>query len=250
MSFTLHYFNTPIWINLLDASIFKFSDFCPVWIQNISLSAWKLNDPHTRLLYLLDSSIWENAFLLPVGEYTLYCAIRKTYFLSPIRKMFFNLIIWEFKDLEAIRESSLCSFSFIEVVDNLLIRECLFDIVIVEVDYWITIRPYLSFNSIGKYNFFLAIIIEPLNFSIMTFNLIDKLWGVLAVIFWRKLEIEFILIRVFFLSLYRFLLWWLFNLILTLYSLMQVLMIFFSFFYLVKIVHLWFFNCFINLLLS
>ena len=52
------------------------------------------------------------------------------------------------------------------------IRECLFDISVCKVHYRVPIRPLFPSHSILKYDLFLALSVQSVNFSILLFNLL------------------------------------------------------------------------------
>ena len=76
-----------------------------------------------------------------------------------IWEMLFSLVVREFEDLQAIGECCLSRFCFGKVVHNFLIGICLFDVVVVEVNYGVPIWEHFSFNSIVEDNFLLTIFI-------------------------------------------------------------------------------------------
>lgn len=86
--------------------------------------------------------------------------------------MLFNLLIGKFKDLEPIRKSCLSRFSLSEVIDDLGVWICLFDIIVVEVYDCIPIGMSLPSNTIWEYDLFLAIDKSSLNFSVIAHNLL------------------------------------------------------------------------------
>ena len=69
---------------------------------------------------------------------------------SSIWEVLFYLVIGKFEDLKSIREGTLSSLGFCEVVHNLLVRVCLLNIVIVEIDNGVSIREDLPLDSIIK----------------------------------------------------------------------------------------------------
>lgn len=89
--------------------------------------------------------------------------------------MLFNLLVRKLKHLQAIIESSLRCLSFSEEINNFLIWECLLDVLIGEVDYHITVWVSLSANTICKDNFFLAGLVDTLDFTIMAYYLVNDL---------------------------------------------------------------------------
>ena len=93
-------------------------------------------------------------------------------FFCSIWEMFFNLLIWKFKDLKTIRIGCLSSFSFSKIINNFLIRISLFDIIVIEVNNCVSIRECFSFHSIAEDNLFLSILISSLNLTIIANYLI------------------------------------------------------------------------------
>ena len=85
-----------------------------------------------------------------------------------VREVLFDLAVAEFEHLQFIRESCLSCLSLCEEVYDLTIRKSLFDILIVEVDNSVAVWMRFSFDTIIEDDFFLAILINALNFTIMT----------------------------------------------------------------------------------
>ena len=90
--------------------------------------------------------------------------------------MFFYLVVWEFKYLKLIRESRLGCLSFSKIVNNLLVRECLFDVCVVKIDDCVSILPWLSLDTVVENHFLLSTYINALYLSIVTYDLINDLW--------------------------------------------------------------------------
>ena len=124
-------------------------------------------------LDLLYSSIWEYALLLTIREETLNSSIWEWNLLCSILEVFLNLIIRKLEDLKSIWECRLGSFSFSKVIDNLLVWECLLDIVIGKVYNRIAWWPNFSSHTIAENHFLLSIIKESLLLSIMGGNFIN-----------------------------------------------------------------------------
>jgi len=106
--------------------------------------------------------------------------------------MFFNLIVSKFENLQPIWVSSLSSLSFCEKVDYTLIRVCLLYVIIIEIDYRVTIRENLSLDTIVEDDFFLAILICALDLAIIAYHLL-KNFGVgrsLIMIAWEELHVK------------------------------------------------------------
>ena len=104
--------------------------------------------------------------------------------------MFFDLIIGKFEHLKAILKSSLSCLCLRKVVSHFLIRECLFDVLVVEVDDSVAVWEALSLDAVVEDDFFLAIGVHSLNFSIMADGLLYDL-GIgrcFGMVFFRVLE--------------------------------------------------------------
>lgn len=89
--------------------------------------------------------------------------------------MFFDLVVCELEDLKAVLERRLCCFGLGEVVGHLLVGECLFDVLVIEVDNSVAIREAFSFDAVVEDHFLLAISVHPLDFTIVTDDLFDDL---------------------------------------------------------------------------
>lgn len=86
--------------------------------------------------------------------------------------MFLNLTILEFKNLKSIWKCGLCSLCFCKIIHNFLVWVSLLDIIIVEINYGVSIRECFSSYTIWKYYFFLTINEYSLYFPIIAHNLI------------------------------------------------------------------------------
>lgn len=106
--------------------------------------------------------------------------------------MLFNLIVSKLEHLQAIWEGRLSCFSFSKIVNYSLISIGLLDVAIVEIDNSVTIRENFTLYSIIENNFFLAILINSLNFSIMSDDLLNNfhVYGALVMILLRELHIK------------------------------------------------------------
>lgn len=67
--------------------------------------------------------------------------------------MLLNLAVGEFEDLEAICIGRLSGFGLSKIIHNLLVRICLLDVVIVEIDDCIPIWECFSSDAIRKDDF-------------------------------------------------------------------------------------------------
>lgn len=87
--------------------------------------------------------------------------------------MFFNLIVSKLKHLKTIWECRLCGLCFSEIIHNFLIWIGLFDIIVIEIYNSVTIWEYFSLYAIVKDHFFFTIFVNPLNLSIITYDLFN-----------------------------------------------------------------------------
>lgn len=112
--------------------------------------------------------------------------------------MLLNLTIWKFKNLQSIRERCLSSLSFSKIINNLLIRIRLLNIIIIEINNSISIRECFPSNSIWKDHFLFAISKRPLYFTIISNNLILNviIFSRLVMILRWKLHLVIFLLRV------------------------------------------------------
>jgi len=84
----------------------------------------------------------------------------------------FNLTVLKFEHLESVAVGWLGSLGLSKIVNNLLIRIGLLNIIIVEVHNSIPIRVCLSPDPIGEYNLLLAIQECPLDLAIIAHDLL------------------------------------------------------------------------------
>ena len=87
--------------------------------------------------------------------------------LGLIREMLFNLAVAKFKDLKLVREGSLRRLCLSKEVDDLSVLESLLNILVVEVNYGVTIWEGLTFDTVVENYFFLPILIDALNLTIV-----------------------------------------------------------------------------------
>jgi len=86
--------------------------------------------------------------------------------------MLLYLLVREFEYLQAVCVGGLRCLGLSKVVNDLLIRECLLDVAVVEVDDCVTIGEGLSAHSIAEDDFLLSVQIRPLYLAIIANNLI------------------------------------------------------------------------------
>ena len=94
--------------------------------------------------------------------------------LGLIREMLFNLAVAKFKDLKLVREGSLRCLCLGEEVDNFSVLECLLDVLVVEVNYCVSIWEGLTLDTVVENYFFLAILIDALDLTIVANILLDN----------------------------------------------------------------------------
>ena len=130
--------------------------------------------PHSALLDLLDGSIREDALFFTIGIQTLHSAIRKADFFRPVRVVLLDLLVLEFEDLHAVREGGLSSLGLCEEVAGLASFEALLDVVVLEENDLVAIRPDLPLHSVWENYFFLTVIIDSLDFPLLAHILFDQ----------------------------------------------------------------------------
>ena len=74
----LEYFSTAVWVRFADLAVGELAHANAIWVEDIFLAVCKLDGFDTRLLYLLDSAIGEDALFLSVLENALDRAIRES----------------------------------------------------------------------------------------------------------------------------------------------------------------------------
>ena len=107
--------------------------------------------------------------------------------------MLLNLIVHEFKYLQTICKGCLCRFCFRKEIYDLTAGERLLDVLILEENYLVTVRPNLSLDSIWEDNFFLAALVELLLLSFGAYHFVDlneALVGLIRVILLRKHQVK------------------------------------------------------------
>ena len=113
--------------------------------------------------------------------------------------MLLNLTIRKFEDLQSIRECCLGSLSFSKIINDLLVRICLLNIIIIKINNSIAIRECFPSNSIWKNYFLFAISKRPLYFTIVSNDLILYviIFSGLVMIKRWELHLIILLLRVF-----------------------------------------------------
>lgn len=110
--------------------------------------------------------------------------------------MLLNLVVGELEHLQTVWEGCLSGLSICKVVDNALIRVGLLYVVVVEVDYGVSIWENLSLHSVVEDHFLFAIFVKTLDFSIVTYYLLNDFqisWG-FVVILLRELHVIVLLL--------------------------------------------------------
>lgn len=87
--------------------------------------------------------------------------------LGLIREMLFDLVVAKFKDLKLVREGSLRCLRLSKEVDNFSVLERLLNVLVVEVNYGVTIWEGLTFDPVVENYFFLSILIDALDLAIV-----------------------------------------------------------------------------------
>ena len=87
--------------------------------------------------------------------------------LGLIREMLFDLVVAKFKDLKLVREGSLRCLRLSKEVDNFSVLERLLNVLVVEVNYGVTIGEGLTFDTVVENYFFLSILIDALDLAIV-----------------------------------------------------------------------------------
>ena len=122
-------------------------------------------------------------------------------FFRAIWEMLFYLLVSKLEYLESIRECCLGCFGFSKIINYSLIRISLFDIIIIEINDCITVWELFTLNPIVKYYFLFAILINSLDFSIITYYLLYYsciLWLFIMIHLWEFHVIIFFLYLFFF----------------------------------------------------
>ena len=112
--------------------------------------------------------------------------------------MFLDLIVAEFEHLELVRESRLSGLCLGEEVHNFAIRVGLLDVLVVEVDDSVAIREGLTLDTIVEDDLFLAVLVDTLDLTIVTYELLDNflVLNSFAVVLLGELKTEvFFLVR-------------------------------------------------------
>ena len=110
--------------------------------------------------------------------------------LGAIWEVLFNLVVRKLEHLKTIWERCLGCLCLCKVVGHFLVWEGLFDVLVVEVDDRVAIWETLTFDTVVEDDFFLAVLVNSLDFAIMTNDLLNDL-GVgscLCVVFLREFE--------------------------------------------------------------
>ena len=113
-----------------------------------------------------------------------------------VREVLLDLIVAELEHLQLVRECGLRGLRLSEVVDHFAIRECLLDVLVVEVDDRVSIRERLSFDSIIEDDLLLSVLVDPLDLAVVAHVLLDHLLvlqGLAVVLLW-ELEAEVFLL--------------------------------------------------------
>ena len=152
--------------------------------------------PNSTFLYLLYRAVGENALLLTIRIQAFHSAVREADFFRSIWVVLLDLFVLEFEDLHTVGESGLGSFGLREEVASLAFFETLLDIAVLEENYLVAVWPDLPLHTIWKNDFFLTVIIDSLDFTLLANILFDQFLSFLGfiwmVMFWKH---EFVFLR-------------------------------------------------------
>lgn len=109
--------------------------------------------------------------------------------------MFLDLIVAELEHLQFVRESCLRSLCFCKKVDDFPIRERLLDILIIEVYDGVPVWERLSLHPIVEDDLLLAVLVDALDFTIVTHELLHDflIRNGLPMVLFRELQTEIFL---------------------------------------------------------
>jgi hypothetical protein len=181
-----------VWVSLPDLAVGVLSDLSAIGEHDLLLAICKLGCFHSIFLNTLFRAIRENALFLTIRKIDRYCAIRENYFLGVIWEVFLDLVIRKFEYLQTIWKSCLgCPF-LCKIIHNSLICIRLLNIVVIEVDYSVSVWEDFSFDTIVKDNLFLSIFVFALYLTIRRDNFFDDSHISLffVVVVRKKLHIE------------------------------------------------------------
>jgi len=155
-----------------DLAVRVLSDPRTIREQYIFLPIGEFDRLDSVFLDPLYGSIREDALFLAVGKYAFNCSVREDNLLSSIYEVFLNLVVSELEDLQTINESSLSGLSIGEVVNNSLVWIGLLNVTVVEVNDSVAIWEHFSLDAIIEDNFLLSIFVDPLDFTIVAYDLL------------------------------------------------------------------------------
>ncbi len=118
------------------------------------------------------------------------------YFFCAVWEVLLNLIVCKFKDLKTIWKGGLGRLSLSKIVNDLLVWVGLFDIMIIEVNDGITIWEYFPLHAIIKNYLLFTVLINSLNLTIVTNNLLHNLHvlRILIMVDLRELHVKIFLL--------------------------------------------------------
>lgn len=196
----LRLLNRAIRICFLDAAIWVLSDTCSIREEYVFLTTCIFNSLNTILLNPLNGTVCKYALFFTVCEDTFDRAVGEYDFFCTIREMLLDLAVREFEDLKSICIGCLSGFGLSKIVNNLCVGICLLDVVVIEIDYCISIRERFSSYTVRKDHFLFAIQERPLNFAIVSNNLLLNscvIWFLLIMIHVRELHLVIFLLILF-----------------------------------------------------
>ena len=142
----------------------------------------------------MNRPVRENTFLLSIGEEHLDRAVREADLFRLVREVLLDLIVLEFKDLETIWEGRLSRLRFREEINNFSSWERLLNVLVLEKDNLVAVRPDLSLDTVWEDDFLLAALIELLLLTLPTDDLLDlqeAFVGFIGVVLFREDQVVF-----------------------------------------------------------
>ena len=168
----LRLLNRSIRISFLDAAIWILSDTRSIREKNILLATGIFYCFHTILFDSLDCAVCKYALFFSVSKDTFDSTIWENDFFCSVREMLLDLAIRKLEDLESVSIGGLSCFGLSKIVDDLLVRISLLNVVIIEIYNRIAIWERLSSNSVWENDFFFAIQECSLDFSVVAHDLL------------------------------------------------------------------------------
>lgn len=184
-------FSCAICVRCLDATVGVLSDTRTIWIKYVFLSTGILNCFDSVLLNSLNGAICKDGLLLSISKYALNRAIWEYYLFCTVRVVLLNLGVRELEDLQAVGVGRLRRLCLSKVVNNLLVRIRLLDVIIVEINNSVAIGEGFSADAIAENDLLLAIDVCPLHLTVVANDLVLHLRVrlLLVVVMMRELHL-------------------------------------------------------------